>query len=205
MTVPPARWVPERSGPAVVMCVRGSSSGNPSQILDWGTAEDAALADRLLYAAPCDTGCEGSHVRVWAEPGKLHVAKSVHEPPPPSRAEAFAECYPPRLVNGRPVLADGTPRLSATPALWPTPSIYNEPLPPRGTPMNPETQRAQDAAVAAAAGRKLTPEPGGLNGRAARAHDHAEELKRNGSPVDELIGGADMLASALTNAALCEP
>lgn len=70
--------------------------------------------------------------------------------------------------------------------------------------MNPETQRTQDAAVEAAAGREVRPEPGGLDGRAVRAHDEAEELKRNGADVDVQIG-AEQLAVALTNAALCEP
>jgi hypothetical protein len=69
---------------------------------------------------------------------------------------------------------------------------------------NPETQRAHDAAVEAAAGRELRPEPGGLDGRAVRAHDEAEALKRNGADVDEQIG-AEQLAAALTNAALSAP
>jgi hypothetical protein len=48
---------------------------------------------------------------------------------------------------------------------------------------------AQDAAVEAAAGRQVQPEPGGLAGRAARAHD----------------AGDAALAKALTDAALAEP
>jgi len=68
--------------------------------------------------------------------------------------------------------------------------------------MNPETRRVQDAAVEAAAGRELTPEPGGLNGRAVRAHDQAEAAFDAGD-IDTAIG-AEQLASALTSAALCE-
>lgn len=70
--------------------------------------------------------------------------------------------------------------------------------------MTPETRRAQDAATEAAAGHQVHPEPGGLNGRAARAHDQADALKANGADADSQIG-ADMLASALTSAALCDP
>ncbi|QOF28813.1 Uncharacterised protein [Mycobacteroides abscessus subsp. abscessus] len=69
--------------------------------------------------------------------------------------------------------------------------------------MNPETQRAQDAAVAAAADRELTPEPGGLCGRALRAHDEVLAAFEAGD-LDGAIG-ADMLAAALTIAAHCEP
>jgi hypothetical protein len=93
--------------------------------------------------------------------------------------------------------------LANSPELWAKPSIYNEPLGPRGAPMNPETRRAQDAAVEAAAGRELTPEPGGLNGRAARAHHDADAAFEAGD-IDGAIG-ADMHASALTDAALAEP
>ena len=146
---PPTRWTPDRAGSAVIICVRGSSRcGNPSQILDWGTPEQAVMADRLLYGEPCGEGCEGQHVRVWTEVGSLHVASSVHdEPPPSSRAQAFTECYR-RLVNGRPVTA-------VAPVFWPKPSVMNQPLPPRGTMMIPETKRAQAAAVEAAAGREF--------------------------------------------------
>ena len=69
--------------------------------------------------------------------------------------------------------------------------------------MNSETQRAQDAAVDAAAG-ELTPHPHGLAGRVADAHDEAEAAKLNGASLDEQIG-AEMLASALTDAALFDP
>jgi hypothetical protein len=64
--------------------------------------------------------------------------------------------------------------------------------------MNP--QRAQDRAIEAAAGRELQPHSRGLSGRAADAHDQA--LKAKG--IDEQIG-AEMLAQALTDAALAEP
>lgn len=60
---PPDRWVPERAGSAVIICVRGSRYGNPSQVISWGSAEDAELADRLLYGQPCGTGCVGNHLR----------------------------------------------------------------------------------------------------------------------------------------------
>ena len=69
--------------------------------------------------------------------------------------------------------------------------------------MTPETRRAQDLAVEAAAGRQVQPEPGGLNGRALRAHDEAEAAFEAGD-IDTAIG-ADMIASALSDAALCEP
>jgi len=69
--------------------------------------------------------------------------------------------------------------------------------------MSPETQHAQDAAVEAAAGRQIHPEPGGLNGRAARAHDQAAAAMAAGD-IDAAIG-ADQLAAALTSAALSEP
>ena len=198
---PSERWIPERAGSAVIICIRDGGAGNASQVLDWGTAEDAAEADRLLYGYPCGNGCVGNHLRIWTEPGKLHVVRSVHEPRPLNLAEELEQCYP-RLVNGRRV-QPGAPTLSTTPSVWPTPSILNLPFPPRGMSMNPETLRAQDAAVDAAAGRELTPEPGGLNGRAVRAHDEAEAAFDIGD-IDGAFG-ADMLAQALTNAALCEP
>ncbi len=149
MPEPPDRWIPERTGSAVIVCVRGSRCGNPSQIIDWGSAEDAELADRLLYGEPCDKGCVGNHIRVWTEPGRLRVAGgSCHDPPPPSLADELAECYP-RLVNGRPI-QPGAPTLSATPACWGALSILNMPLSLCG---EHDEESAQDAAASKHASR----------------------------------------------------
>jgi hypothetical protein len=68
------------------------------------------------------------------------------------------------------------------------------------TPDPEELQALQDAAVAAAADRTLTPHPGGLPGRVADAHREAAESLAAGD-IDGAIG-ADMLATALTDAAL---
>src|SRR6476469_2477261 len=113
---PPERWVPGRAGRGVIMCVR-VRVWSPSEIIDWGTAEDAELADRLLYAEPCGKVCIRQHIRVWTEPGRVHVAPSVHNPRPPSLA---AECYPSRR--------NGHPTLSTSPACWPQPTVLNLPL-----------------------------------------------------------------------------
>lgn len=192
--------MPQHPGRVVTACLRAAPEAS-LEIVEWRSVAEAAEAARELFERPCGRGCVGRHVLVYTDANGVHTRGIPADPPPPPRAEELAQCYP-RLVNGRRI-QPGAPTFSTTPALWPKPSILNLPLPPRGVPMNPETERAQHAAVAAA-GRELTPEPGGLNGRAVRAHDEAEALKRNGADLDEVIG-AEMLAAALTDAALSEP
>jgi hypothetical protein len=189
----------------VILCIRGARHTNPSVITAWGTAEDALEADRRLYGGSCGRGCEGQHMRVWTTVGRLHVEQSVHTPPPKSREELFEECYPVFEVCGpRNTVRRVTPHTSyeTSPKHWPTPSIYNRPLPPRGTPMNPETQRLQDEAVEQVAHRPLVPHPHGLSGRVADAHDEAGAAFDLGD-IDAAIG-AEMLADALTDAVLAE-
>jgi len=69
--------------------------------------------------------------------------------------------------------------------------------------MNPETRRAQDAAVAAAGDRHLVPHPHGLSGRVADAHAQGRAALAEGD-IDGAIG-ADMSAEALMDEALYEP
>ena len=71
----------------------------------------------------------------------------------------------------------------------------------KGTPMTPKELLRLQAAVAAAA-PDLTPHPHGLPGRIADAHREAAEAIAVGD-IDGAIG-ADMLAAALTDAALAE-
>ena len=65
-----------------------------------------------------------------------------------------------------------------------------------------ELQAAQDQAVDAAAGRTITPTPGGLAARAAAEHDAAAKAL-NAGDVDAAIGH-DQLAAALSAAELAE-
>ena len=67
-----------------------------------------------------------------------------------------------------------------------------------------ELRAAQDAAIeaAAASGRTIEPTVGGLGGRAAAEHDRAIAALDAGD-IDAAIG-AEMLADALTAAALAD-
>jgi hypothetical protein len=65
--------------------------------------------------------------------------------------------------------------------------------------MDPQ-RAALDAAIAAAGDKQLAPHPGGIAGRVADAHREAAEALAIGD-IDGAIG-ADMLAAALTDAAL---
>jgi hypothetical protein len=43
-------------------------------VLDEGAPEHVAETDRLIRV-PCTPGCQGRHLRLWAEPGRLHVER----------------------------------------------------------------------------------------------------------------------------------
>ena len=175
-----------------MICARGGRvTGGQTELIDWGTAEDAALAAQLLYAEPCGTGCQGHHVRVWTAAGRLHV-RSVQKPPPLTLRQQWRRAG----YSFGSVLEE--------PRRWTRPSILNRPLDERPE-MNPETRRRQDLAIEQAAGRTIEPTPGGLAGRAVAEHDAALAALATGDPGDVWAAmGHDAAAKALTDAALCE-
>ena len=127
------RWIPEQPGKAATVCVRSSSSGQPMELLEWASLTEAIQAARELFTAgPCGRGCLGHHVVVWTDGVRGVNVKSVPAPKPPSRAEALAACYP---HNGYPVSLER----------WARPPEFNAPLPPRGVPCPPMTQRTTSA------------------------------------------------------------
>jgi hypothetical protein len=63
----------------MICCLRVTDA---AKVTTWKTAEAAALADRDFYATPCSPGCEGRHLRMWCEPGRLHVERGMHDRPP---------------------------------------------------------------------------------------------------------------------------
>jgi len=170
----PERFTPGR---AVTLCFRrGGAEEIPPALLEAG-----------LLTRPCGGKCQGHHTVLWVDQGgRLHVRSSPR--PVLSLADELAA-----VGYQRP-----GPR-GTWPADWPTPSQYNEPLTQEAPPMTPETQRAQDEAVAAAAGREVTPHPDGLPGRIADAIAEGAEADAVGD-IDTMIG-ADQLAAALADAA----
>ena len=196
--VEPQTWIPTRVGAALTACLRGRE---PFETIEWADLAEAIEAVQLLFDRPCAAKCLGEHVLVFTDSTAVHVRRVVGPSPPPrSLAAELRELYPSRL-NG-----NGHGTLDSTPALWPVDPELNEPLILRGAPpMNPETERlkAQQDAAFADCHRMMTPEPGGLAGRVARAHDEAAEALAVGD-IDGAIG-ADMLAASLSDAVLCEP
>ena len=44
---PPRRWVPDHAGRAIIACLRDGTVA--MELIDWGSPEDAAEADAVLY------------------------------------------------------------------------------------------------------------------------------------------------------------
>jgi hypothetical protein len=160
----PEPWTPTRPGAAITACLR--SPDDAVVVIQWGSVEEAMAAAEALYDVPCRLNCSGDHVLIWTDTVSVHTVRIGPPPKPLPLAVELAECYPSRFSHLTP---------STDPALWPTPSILNRPLQAsRGAPMTAdELRRAQDEAIAQVGDRQLVPEPGGLAGRVARAHDEA--------------------------------
>lgn len=105
---------------AVLICQRVDDT---MKVIDAGAPEHVEETDRRLRI-PCTPGCEGRHLRLWSEPGKLHIEPGAHDEPPfPTDAgEALAAAYPSKR--------NGHPTLSTCPEFWPRPSILNQKLMP---------------------------------------------------------------------------
>ena len=142
------------------VCLR---TEQPSEIVALPTADAAA---DWLRDGRCATDCISEHVLVWCEPGALRIARRARGSPPADLAAALRAAGYQRPRGGT---------SASTADRWPRPSIYNQPLPTGGPPMNPaETRRRQDQAIADAADRELTPHPDGLAGRARDARKVAD-------------------------------
>jgi hypothetical protein len=63
------------------VCLRGGRTAT-SEVITWTSAAEAAEADAVLYTHECGRGCEMRHLRIWAEPGALHVDPGLHDEPP---------------------------------------------------------------------------------------------------------------------------
>jgi hypothetical protein len=92
-------------------------------ILDEGAPEHVEATDRRTHI-PCSPGCQGRHLRVWTQPGKLHIELGAHDPPalPGDLAEALKACgYSAPVVTSRTGVA-------IPPKFLPSPPSFNEPL-----------------------------------------------------------------------------
>lgn len=58
---PPRRWVPDHAGRAIIACLRDGTVA--MELIDWGSPEDAAEADGVLYKEPCSRDYVGRHLR----------------------------------------------------------------------------------------------------------------------------------------------
>ena len=123
-------WTPDHAGPCLLVCERGD--GTQMAVATYDTPEQAREADAALYDRPCGPGCLRLHYRVWAEPGRLHVEKGLHDPAPvpPTLARQLAKFYPRHTRNGHPLKS-----IELHPELWPCPPEFNQPLPPRSRPL----------------------------------------------------------------------
>ena len=178
-------------GTAITVCARlpgknglGTCGDDPTlEIRRWPSLADAVAVGRWLSDRKCSKHCARRHFILFKDEHGVHVRSVPSRKPPRTRAQQFRDCYkpkpPPKLKRGE--LAPPPPKD------WPTPASFNQPLPPRGTPVTPETQRQQDRAVEQACS-KLAPEPGGLAARVTAAHD----------------AGDEQLARALTDAVMAE-
>ena len=110
------------------MCVRTDS---PFEIIDWADPETAAEAIEQLYDGPCSPLCEWSHVRVWTEPGRLHIVSHDRPTAPGDFSDEL------RAAGYRSLHHSG---LATTPEHRPRPSALNEPLRPRGAQWQPTTR-----------------------------------------------------------------
>ena len=112
-------WTPDHEGHALIACLREHEA---TTITEWADAVEAEIADADLYITPCSVGCRGRHLRIWAEPGQLHVERGFHDPPPVpadlGKALRAAGYRPPR----------GTTLYDAKPEDWPHPTCWNPPL-----------------------------------------------------------------------------
>jgi hypothetical protein len=162
-----------------------------SELTRWDRVADAREVAQML---PCGPRCEREHVVAWrGSSGAI--------------ASEFCQGGAPRNGLAAELLDAGyaaPPATNPPVRCWPRPPSLNPPM--TGARMTPEEQeqlRAQAAAIAAVGDRgQLSPHPGGLPGRIADAHREAEEALAAGD-IDGAIG-ADMLAAALTDAALAE-
>jgi hypothetical protein len=115
------RWTPDHAGPALIVCERGDSQSMVVVMFENATA--AEQADRALYDRRCGPGCLREHYRVWAEPGKLHVERGIHDPDPlPHDLASALWALGYRRANG---IGKTRP-----PQMWPAPREFNEPLRP---------------------------------------------------------------------------
>jgi hypothetical protein len=95
----------------------GIRSASMSEVTVWDSIAEALEAAEIL---PCyDRLCERWHVVAWQEHGVLGVEFVGSRPPPRDRTAAFAEAYPPHNSHDH---------LTTSPATWPTPGRWNEPL-----------------------------------------------------------------------------
>ena len=56
-----ASGYPDHAGRAIIACLRDGTVA--MELIDWGSPEDAAEADAVLYKEPCSRDCVGRHLR----------------------------------------------------------------------------------------------------------------------------------------------
>jgi hypothetical protein len=171
------RWKPARAGRVVVACLR------PEGGIRWRsfpTLADAERAERARAGRQCDDLCEHQHTIAWAEPGVLHLARGLGDPPPvpESLIGAILQAYPPRR-NGYHQRKEHRMHKEATPMTEPT---------------NDEALKIIDAERRA--GKHLARI--GLNRRAALALREVADLYANGAD-QETIALAEKVAQTLTD------
>jgi hypothetical protein len=113
-------WAPDHRGAAQLVCLRASAV-SATRFVTLPTVEDARRIDAERRGRPCSEHCEGRHLVVWAEPGRMHFEPGRFDQPvvPLDRAAAFAAAgYAPPVGATSDSIA----------SRWPTPSILNGPL-----------------------------------------------------------------------------
>jgi hypothetical protein len=121
------RWTPDRQAGAVLVCLHESGG---SEFRRLPTVEDARRIDAARQGRRCSPNCQGRHTIAWAAPGELHLEASIWDKPPVPASRAAA-----LLSAGYEAPVGTTP--DSTPERWPRPSILNQPLQPRRTPVMP--------------------------------------------------------------------
>jgi hypothetical protein len=173
------QWVPDHTGRVVVLCLR------PEGGHGWRTfptLADAEMAERHRAGRQCGLLCESAHTIAYAEPGKLHLAHGLGDPPPvpQSLIAAVLQAYPPRR-NGYERKERPMPRKP-------------EEEPAVTEPTNDEALKIIDAERRA--GKHLARI--GLNRRAALALREVADLYANGAD-QETIELAEKVAQTLTD------
>jgi len=190
----PPRYVPERTSRAYLICHREQGCQTTTV---WATPQEGREALAELTDRPCDPLCERRHSLTYTEPGRLTVLAGPHDPPvAPARLAAALRA----AGYQRPPPSGGRDGLYS-PKDWPHPSRWNPKL---GGPTMTEDEHhaAVAAAVESAAGRELTPHPGGLSGRIRDAEARADAALAEGDLTVALAEG--LLADTLTDALLAE-